>query len=433
MKYDFQARYPHFLECNKKDLTKWSLASMYSDSKQKEYSQPAKESTHSLRITRAILFYFPVEKTSDFVPEFRWVYRSWIEMQKSEPSKWRTDLIVFLHENVKELNELNCTYANKRRTDLDEPMCILLPYTAVKNRNLTEMKDPLFKKENIYEAIDVNKNIYEKYEYLLDKVDIFSDDEANLLPFITVLQQNLYNYGYLDSILMAFEGYKYFKEAKYDFLIRSDMDVFLTPLFSKWIPINCNDFVVGGGGYSDQFNVNRLRRIAKDLGFQHAGQWNLGSTWYSTPDQFRLVAYLTLFGMAYIGKEEFSLPEREGKAGTELWPQWHYGVLLLYGQNLGMNHLIGAKQINVPKLFNYIDHPSSNPESVNEVIHIHVYHGPDIFSKFAFKMGKYDNMSVPVKDTHQINNYCLKMALESKRTELTELVKLLKIEISKKN
>ena len=44
--------------------------------------------------------------------------------------------------------------------------------------------------------------------------------------------------------------------------------------------------------------------------------------------------------MAYIGKEEFSLPEREGKAGTELWPAWHYGVLLLYGQNRGLEILI---------------------------------------------------------------------------------------------
>ena len=136
--------------------------------------------------------------------------------------------------------------------------------------------------------------------------------------------------------------------------------------------------------------------------------------------------------MAYIGKEEFSLPEREGKAGTELWPAWHYGVLLLYGQNLGMNHLIGAKQINVPKLFNYIDHPSSNPESVNDVIHIHVYHGADIFSKFAFKMGNYDNMSVPTADTHQIKNYCLKMALESKRATCPDLVKMLIEQINKK-
>jgi hypothetical protein len=61
-----------------------------------------------------------------------------------------------------------------------------------------------------------------------------------------------------------------------------------------------------------------------------------------------------------------------------------------------------------------------------------VYHGGDIFSKFAFKMGQYDNMTVPTVDTHQIKNYCLKMALESKRTTCTDLVKQLREQINKK-
>ncbi|MEI6431891.1 MAG: hypothetical protein WCP07_06895, partial [bacterium] len=84
--------------------------------------------------------------------------------------------------------------------------------------------------------------------------------------------------GYTDSILMAFDGYEYFKSAGFDFLIRSDMDVFLTPLFSKWLPKSCNDFVVGGGAYSENFNRKRLKRIALDLGMEHAGADNrLGS------------------------------------------------------------------------------------------------------------------------------------------------------------
>ena len=222
------------------------------------------------------------------------------------------------------------------------------------------------------------------------------------------------------------------KSSGYDYLIRSDMDVFMTPLFSKWLPKHCNDFVVGGGAYSDNFNAKRLKRIASDLNFQHAGKRNLGSTWISTPDQFRIVSYLTLFGMAYIGKEEFSLLEREGKAGTELWPAWHYGVLLLYGQNLGMNHLIGAKQLNVPKLFNYIDYSTSNSQSVNSVIHLHCYHEEESFSKNVFKMGNYDNMSIPLENSDQIGNYCLRLALESKRFNSNDLLKLLKIEINKK-
>lgn len=61
--------------------------------------------------------------------------------------------------------------------------------------------------------------------------------------------------------------------------------------------------------------------------------------------------------MAYLNNEEFSQPEREGKLGVILWPEWHYGVLLLYGQNLAMNHLIGLNQTNVVKIENYIDYP----------------------------------------------------------------------------
>jgi hypothetical protein len=432
IKYDFLKRYPDFLDCNKKVIKKWSQNNMYSEDIQIEYAEKSSEETYNNRLIRGFLVYFPIEKIDYFIPEFKWLYRSWIEMQKNEPNLWRTDLIVFIENSFDLLNELNCTYENKRKSDQDQPMCTLFKYTSVIKRNLTKINNPLFAKENIYKEIDVNKNIYEKYEYLLNNVEIYNDDEANLLPFLTVLQQNLDNYGYLDSILIAFEGYSYLKSSGYDYLIRSDMDVFMTPLFSKWLPKHCNDFVVGGGGYSDQFNAKRLKRIANDLKFEHAGQLNLGSTWFSTPDQFRIVSYLTLFGMAYIGKEEFTLPEREGKAGTELWPAWHYGVLLLYGQNLGMNHLIGAKQLNVPKLFNYIDYPTSNSQSVNGVIHLHCYHEEEYFSKNVFKMEKYDNMSIPINNTDQINNYCLRLALESKRMSSNNLLNLLKDEINKK-
>jgi hypothetical protein len=225
---------------------------------------------------------------------------------------------------------------------------------------------------------------------------------------------------------MAFEGYKYFKTAKYDFLIRSDMDVFLTPLFAEWLPRHCNDFCVGGGAFSNDFNDKRFKRIAKGLGLAYAGARNLGSTWYSTPAQFRLVSFMTLFGMAYLSAEEFSQPEREGKVGTLLWPEWHYGVLLLYGQSLGMNHLIATKQLNVIQLPNLIDYPSGNVEPIRSKLHIHVFHGDDMFSKFVFKMGRYDNMTVSNENATLVKYYALKMALEGKKLPESQLVTDLK-------
>ena len=43
---------------------------------------------------------------------------------------------------------------------------------------------------------------------------------------------------------------------------------------------------------------------------------------YSNPDQFRIVSYLTLICMAYLSNEEFTVPERNHKLGTLLWPDW---------------------------------------------------------------------------------------------------------------
>lgn len=373
--FNFMQRYPKVRECNIESLLVKSYEqdseynSSMANSDNFDYSKPAANETHQLRIVKGVLFYFPIELRNEFMYEFRWLYRSWIEMQKHEPVMWRTDLIVFVKNDRNFFddlsfffNQLNCSFAHRRKSSSDLPMCTLIEYTPLKSR-------PITRNDNYAD------NSQQRYEHILTKIDIFSDDEKNLNPFYSLLKEKLSNYGYLDSILMAFDGYSYLKSAGYNFLVRSDMDVFLTPLFAKWLPRHCNDFYVGRGGFSSTFNVKRLGRIAKDLGFEYASQMNLGSTWYSTPEQFRLVSYLTLFGMAYVSEEEFSQPEREGRLGVQLWPHWHYGVLLLYGQSLVMNHLIQTKQLNIVKLHNYLDYPSHYNENINKIIHIHVFHG----------------------------------------------------------
>ena len=66
--------------------------------------------------------------------------------------------------------------------------------------------------------------------------------------------------------------------------------------------------------------MKRLKKAAKLMNLEFGEIRNLGSTWYSTPAQFRIVSYYTLVSMIYISNEEFSEPERQGKVGTILWP-----------------------------------------------------------------------------------------------------------------
>lgn len=276
IKYSFLTKYPSMLECNTHEnaLKKWSPTS--ESSPLDDYKSPAPVTTFGKRFLRGILVYFPLEKSNEFMHEFKWLYRSWIEMIRNEPSKWRTDLVVFTarQDDVfakKEffLNELNCSFSNRRTSELDKPMCTLVDYKPIATREFKPLTLSIFHDESESEK-------KKKFDYLLANVDVFSSNEDNLLPFYTIMKENLKQYGYTDSILMAFDGYDYFKSAKFDFLIRSDMDVFLTPLFSKWLPKNCNDFIVGGGAYSENFNRKRLKRIALELDLEHAGADNLG-------------------------------------------------------------------------------------------------------------------------------------------------------------
>ena len=57
-----------------------------------------------------------------------------------------------------------------------------------------------------------------------------------------------------------------------------NLDVFIYRDFATYLPKNCT-FITGGGGFSTDFNRRKLQRIARDMGFAHAGLSNAESTW----------------------------------------------------------------------------------------------------------------------------------------------------------
>lgn len=134
--------------------------------------------------------------------------------------------------------------------------------------------------------------------------------------------------------------------------------------------------------------------------------------------------------MAYLYAEEFTRAERDGKLFALNWPDWYFPVISLYGEKLALNHLIATKQIHAMQLHHHLDVASHYTSSVNQTLHIHVFHDEIMFSKFSFKRGEYDSMNVTESD--QINLYCLKMALEGKRFSGVQLSKMLAEQISNK-
>ena len=86
-----------------------------------------------------------------------------------------------------------------------------------------------------------------------------------------------------------------------------------------------------------------------------------------------------------------------------------------------MNHLISSKLINITNLDSLIDVRSTSEEEISSKVLIHAYHTDDIFSKFFFRDGKYDNMTLSINNAQLVKYYCLYIALESKRKSLFEL------------
>lgn len=94
-------RFPHMLDC-KNEYNKW-LSGKADTEPNYNYSKPADKTLHKFRITRAIIFFFPIDKSDYFKYEFLWVYRSWINMISYEPSNWRTDIVFFTNYKPRKL------------------------------------------------------------------------------------------------------------------------------------------------------------------------------------------------------------------------------------------------------------------------------------------------------------------------------------------
>ncbi len=124
------------------------------------------------------------------------------------------------------------------------------------------------------------------------------------------------------------------------------------------------------------------------------------------------------------------------------WIFRHYGVLLLYGQHLALNHLVATKQIRIIIGHQLLDQ-STTDKSTQYVqqgirLNLHCWHTDERFSKFAFKLGHYNKTDLEkfrndttaqayVSERGNKNRFYLfvfkamRMALESKYMTLEEM------------
>lgn len=219
---------------------------------------------------------------------------------------------------------------------------------------------------------------------------------------------NSYNYAFLKSVeFFSLPEHEILYNYKY--LIRSDTDVFITSSFPKF---DCKDnFYCGAGFYSNSEEIRKnIKKTSEKFGLNYHGITNTGSTWFGTTQDVINVGRLTFDINVYLLDKYFKSREHN-------WPDWTYGVSLLYASEIALNHFVGNKLIiDHSKLDSY----STLKTETSNSYHIHCWHTNDQFSKFYFYSNLYDNIDIDSLDLNIVKDYCTYIAIKSK-SEIKEI------------
>ncbi|WP_018248559.1 DUF7164 domain-containing protein [Orenia marismortui] len=256
------------------------------------------------------------------------------------------------------------------------------------------------------------RSLYQSYKYInskdTDLVVFATEDALRWIPQDCIKVEydilrdppEFLNYRFINSISCLVGEQADFLD-EYDLILRTDADTFLTPAWNSFYP---DLYTVGQGGYVNNDEVREnIRRVANHFELRHQGVHNLGSTHYGKAKLLREVSRLAVSIAEYLLTHDF-------KNSEGAWPGWYAGVTTMYSCELAVNHLVDEFKIDGRKL----DYGSASDESIANHPHIHCWHTNNMFSKFQFEAGNYDDLSIENLDIDKVNNYCLYMALKSK-------------------
>jgi len=184
--------------------------------------------------------------------------------------------------------------------------------------------------------------------------------------------------------------------SKYDYILKTDSDVFLT---KNMMGLKPDRVMIGMGGYMQNFEEvsSNLSRISKKIGFRDAGLNHVGASIFGKSE---IVIPLV--------KEHFILTKyillTEFKDNKGVWPGWSKGVSSMYAIHLAVNNKLSFMNTNLYSLDSLC---RDNIIDMN-TYHIHAWHGGD-FSKHKWFRGEYKKLESKTMP-EVAKDYCLWVA-----------------------
>ena len=234
---------------------------------------------------------------------------------------------------------------------------------------------------------------------IVDKLDRHMN--VKIIPYTVPDRQFYKDYGFAKSMVFPYDMPDPLLE--YDYICKTDTDVFITPMMNHF-PFLTNNIYVGRGYYSATIGaVEELKRAAIKFGYpQYKRIEDMHSTIIGPTKDIINVMKLSdeLEEKMYYGLES------DGEWGTDVLWRGHVGgnsgVCSMYAMEIVVSSLYPEVIVT-----NKLDAGSDWETSWTDVYHMHQYHHDFIYSKFQANWGAY------LDAKHAIGMSCADYALNT--------------------
>ncbi len=292
-------------------------------------------------ITRGVVAFLPAGVTK-YENEFKSLYLSIALMRTQQPAHVKTDMLILTQKRgIDFCLSLGCSLVHRERFS-DPEGCFVAEHIPLSERSPADDLSP-------YSSYAASINIVAEFAFA-------------------------FNYTYL---------------------LKTDLDGFLTFGFSAWVLPAGVDLVVGRGGYATENSISHLTWImSKRLSIKNAKISNVGTTWYGKAAIVIGAAKVSMAAMRFLDAHEFNAFEK-CCAGTNSWPHWYWPVLTMYSGHIAVNQLTKASVMSTVEGVVELDYGSDISTPLRKSVkHLHCWHSDKQFSKFAFTMGAYKTLNL---------------------------------------
>jgi len=226
---------------------------------------------------------------------------------------------------------------------------------------------------------------------------------VKIIPYTVPDTQFYKDYGFAKSMVFPYDTPEPLLE--YDYVCKTDTDVFLTPMMNHF-PFETNKIYVGLGYYSiSPKSIDALKDAAIKFGYhQYKRIADMHSTIIGPTKDIIDIMRLSdkLEETMYYGLEE------DGGWGTDiLWRGYiggNSGICSMYAMEIILSSIYPKEQVVVTQM---LDAGSDWERPWTEVSHMHQYHQHEIYSKFQANWGAY------LDAKHTIGMSCADYALNT--------------------